>query len=290
MFRLINGVTARVRICPTPKSRSPSPFLISNPTSRSIYIVPGHLTSTVRTPRNMPEVVPQTRPHSEVSEDPGEVLASTEKKPRLEIEVSHSEGPLVASTSTAPAATRQKQASSGGKKSKKKTGKRGRVPPEPYSPDDVLWRDVRDLLGADVADKIIEEGNEWESPFNYEEELEVEVSAISSTGVSAHTGSVSRTSTQAQLRNSLGDGLAVAPSPKPPWVIVVPFVLPGETARVKIHQARRLHSVSSLLEIKTPNLTLRDNSRVKCRYFGVCAGCQYQVSHPDFTASAIPSL
>ena len=78
---------------------------------------------------------------------------------------------------------------------------------------------------------------------------------------------------------SLGDGLAIAPSPKPPWVVVVPFALPGEVARVKIHQSRRLHSISSLLDIKTPNPTLRDDSRIKCRYFGVCGGCQYQVSN-----------
>jgi tRNA (uracil-5-)-methyltransferase len=49
----------------------------------------------------------------------------------------------------------------------------------------VLWRDVRDLLGVGVADGIIKEGKEWESPFEYGEELEVEVSAISSTGVSS---------------------------------------------------------------------------------------------------------
>jgi tRNA (uracil-5-)-methyltransferase len=77
---------------------------------------------------------------------------------------------------------------------------------------------------------------------------------------------------------SLGDGLAIAPSTNPPWVVVVPFALPGEVARVKIHQSLRLHSISSLLEIETPNPTLRDSSRVKCRYFGVCGGCQYQVS------------
>ena len=124
-------------------------------------------------------MVPQTRPLSEVEVDPSEALTSVGKKPRLDIEAECSEEP-VASTSTAkqkpPKAEKQpKQRAS--KKEKKK-----HLPPELYSHDDVLWRDVRDLLGGGVADGIIENGKEWESPFQYGEELEVEVSTISSTG------------------------------------------------------------------------------------------------------------
>lgn len=184
MFRLINGVIVRVRVSPTPKLRSPSspPFLISPSTFRSIHNTPGFLTGTFKTRWNMAEVVPQTRPLSEVDVDPSEVLTSVEKKPRFGIEVERSEEQAVASTSTA-AATRQKPAN-GQKQSKKRASKKKKkhIPPEPYSPDDVLWRDVHDLLGAGVADGIIEEGKEWESPFQYGDEVEVEVSAISSTG------------------------------------------------------------------------------------------------------------
>ena len=226
----------------------------------------------------MTEVVPQTRPLSEVDVVPTEVLTSVGKKPRLDIQVERSEKQAVASTSTATT-TKQKPAN-GEKQSKKKASKKKkqkRLPPEPYSHDDVLWKDVRDLLGSGVADGIIEEGKEWESPFQYGEEVEVEVSAISSTGMHPHIYFLLRSYRTRSCCFS-GDGLAVAPSPKPPWVIVVPFALPGEVARVKMHQNRRLHTISSLLEIKTQNPTLRDNSRIKCRYFGVCGGCQYQVS------------
>jgi tRNA (uracil-5-)-methyltransferase len=38
-----------------------------------------------------------------------------------------------------------------------------------------------------------------------------------------------------------------------------------------------MHSVADLLAVVTPNPALRDQSRVQCRYFGTCAGCQYQV-------------
>jgi len=136
----------------------------------------------------MAEVVPQTRPLSEVDVDPSEIITSMEKKPRLDVEVEHPKEQAVASTSTAAVTatttTKQKPAN-GEKQSKKKASKKKKkkqLPPEPYSHDDVLWRDVRDLLGAEVADGIIEEGVEWESPFQYGEEVEVEVSAISSTG------------------------------------------------------------------------------------------------------------
>ena len=128
----------------------------------------------------MTEVIPQTRPLSEVEVDPSEILTSVGKKPKLDIEAEHSEEQAVASTSTAKPRPANAEKQSKQKALKKK--KKKQLPPEPYSHDDVLWRDVRDLLGAGVADGIIEDGKEWESPFQYGEELEVEVSTISSTG------------------------------------------------------------------------------------------------------------
>ena len=183
MFRFINGVTIRVWVRSSPNFRSPSssPFLIPPSTSRSIYATPGFLTKAFKTRRKMAQVVPRARPLSEVETDPSGVLTSGEKKPRLE----RSEEQPVASTST----TKQKPAN-GEKQSKKKASKKKRqkrLPPEPYSHEDVLWRDVHELLSAEVADGVIGEGKEWESPFQYGEEVEVEVSAISSTGTYLRT-------------------------------------------------------------------------------------------------------
>ena len=193
MLRLINGVTVCTRIRPTPKLRSPlSPFLISPPALRSIYATPGFLTKAFKARRKMAEVVPQTRPLSEVEADPTETLTSVEKKPRLDVEVERSEEQSIPSTSTA----KQKPANAGKqpKQRASKKKKKKQLPPEPYSHDDVLWRDVRDLLGVGVADGIIKEGKEWESPFQYGEELEVEVSTISSTGTHFYYSPVSTVS------------------------------------------------------------------------------------------------
>lgn len=38
-----------------------------------------------------------------------------------------------------------------------------------------------------------------------------------------------------------------------------------------------MHSFADLVEVVIANDDLRDPSRVQCKYFGVCAGCQYQV-------------
>ena len=128
----------------------------------------------------MAEVVPKTRP---LSEDPGELQTSVNKKPRLS---DGSEEQPIASTSTAATATTaagQTQANAEQRlKGKRIKRKKKYPPPEPCSAEDVLWRDVRDLIGKDVADGIIAEGREWESPFERGEEVEVEVSVVSSTG------------------------------------------------------------------------------------------------------------
>lgn len=62
------------------------------------------------------------------------------------------------------------------------------------------------------------------------------------------------------------------------WVIMVPFVLPGELVKVRIKRNLGSYSEADLLEVITPS-----NARVTppCRYFATCGGCQYQ--HMDIT-------
>ena len=73
----------------------------------------------------------------------------------------------------------------------------------------------------------------------------------------------------------------MSPEGRRPWAIVVPLALPGEKIRVRTYRQGRLHSYGDLLEVITPNAELRDDSRAQCKYFGSCAGCQYQVGFHD---------
>jgi tRNA (uracil-5-)-methyltransferase len=52
--------------------------------------------------------------------------------------------------------------------------------------------------------------------------------------------------------------------------------------RVKIIRHGRMVSHADLLDIIRANPALRDMSRVKCKYFGKCAGCQYQASMSSY--------
>ncbi|GJE92113.1 tRNA methyltransferase [Phanerochaete sordida] len=127
--------------------------------------------------------------------------------------------------------------------------------PEPYSTEHILFLEAKELLGAEAV-KAAEEGTaRCVSPLPQYTELELTVSAMS----------------------SIGESLAVAPAPYPPWVVVTPFALPGEVFRAKVYSQGFFYSRADLIEIITPNPELRDDSRVKCKYFTQCGGCQYQM-------------
>ncbi|KAF9269872.1 tRNA methyltransferase [Marasmius fiardii PR-910] len=146
------------------------------------------------------------------------------------------------------------------KKNAKRLKKQREHQPELCSPEHVQWLDIVNLLGEDVVSKAIEEGREFQSPFAFHEVVELEVKALCSNG----------------------DGLAQSDSIDIlPWVVVVPFSLPGERVRVKIFKNDRMHSIADVLEIIRPNPQMRDDSRVQCRYFSKCGGCQYQMLSYD---------
>ena len=74
-----------------------------------------------------------------------------------------------------------------------------------------------------------------------------------------------------------GDSLSLVPDTNPPWVVITPVSLPGETIRARIYRQSHLCSYADFVELVKPNPQYRDDSRVKCKYFGQCSGCQYQV-------------
>ncbi|KAF8959827.1 S-adenosyl-L-methionine-dependent methyltransferase [Flammula alnicola] len=127
--------------------------------------------------------------------------------------------------------------------------------PEPCSAADVLYKEIRNLLGGDVVDAVTEAGGAFQSPFSYGHEAVLKIETI----------------------GSGGSGIGLAPTEKGPWAIVVPVALTGETVRVRIVKNDRMHSYGQLQELLKPNTELRDDSRVQCKYFGSCGGCQYQM-------------
>ena len=57
--------------------------------------------------------------------------------------------------------------------------------PEACSPADVLYKEIRKLLGEDVVDGVTESGKAFSSPCPHGEELEVKIEMIGSGGESA---------------------------------------------------------------------------------------------------------
>ncbi|CAE6532955.1 unnamed protein product [Rhizoctonia solani] len=139
------------------------------------------------------------------------------------------------------------------KKPKKSRVKRQNI--EPYSHEDVLWHDVKAVLGSEAVEAATAQDKDWESPLPFGTELELTVSGLTSTG----------------------DSISIHITPVGPWAVVVPFALPGERIRAKIYRSSRLHSFGDLLEVVEPNGTMRDSSLIRCKYFGKCAGCQHQM-------------
>ncbi len=106
------------------------------------------------------------------------------------------------------------------------------------------WPRVGALEGRDILDSL-------PAPFT---EIDVKVHDISSTG----------------------DGLALSSSSN--QVYVVPFAVPGDTVRVKVirHHVEEHHSIADFLHVVEPS-PLRDDSRIECKYFAKCSGCQFQM-------------
>ncbi|KAI5453138.1 tRNA(m5U54)methyltransferase [Naganishia albida] len=85
---------------------------------------------------------------------------------------------------------------------------------------------------------------------------------------------------------SHGDGIAVYPlePEKPQWAVIIPFTLPGDRVRARVTRHAQYHSFAEPLQVisespETTNFPIqlqRDNSLIGCKYFGTCAGCQYQ--------------
>jgi tRNA (uracil-5-)-methyltransferase len=118
--------------------------------------------------------------------------------------------------------------------------------PEPPEPADSQSRLAQNADGING-----QKGDSLPEPFT---EIEVKVVELSSTG----------------------DGLALHPSSN--QIYVVPFTAPGDIAKVKVvkHFPDENYSLTDFISVLEPS-PLRDDTRINCKYFSKCSGCQFQM-------------
>ena len=121
--------------------------------------------------------LPQTRALSE-----SEVDEPTHKKPRLD---DHGKEDNIDIAMEDPIASTSQPTRNNGsdKRSKKKNNKRKEVPlPELCSAADVLYQEIRLILGSDVVDAVTSEGGAFKSPYLRGDEVEVTIDRMSAGG------------------------------------------------------------------------------------------------------------
>ena len=144
-----------------------------------------------------------------------------------------------------------------GKRQFKNKNKRQKLQSEPGqdgSNEDVLLADVLSILKLQDTIPSSEEKEPTAKFAELPQEIDAPVTELSSTG----------------------DGLALLPGTHK--VLVVPFTIPGDTARVKIFKQNtdRPFLQTDFLRIEKASAK-RDEKLIKCPYFAKCSGCQFQM-------------
>lgn len=148
-----------------------------------------------------------------------------------------------------------------GQGNSEKRVKKVKRPANDGSENDVLFTDVKNLLGRYREPKSPKD-DVWEcgdglakhqrSQLERYSEVEVDISELSSTG----------------------DGLGIADSQD--HVYVVPFSVPGDKVVAKTVNQFLLYTLTDFVKVLKPGPS-RDDSLPKCPYFAKCAGCQLQM-------------
>lgn len=151
----------------------------------------------------------------------------------------------------------------GGKGGYQKKMKKAK-PAKEGSAEEVLTADIRAMMEAQkLDDSAAAEGTAAETT-----EAETQTEELPEPG--------SEIDVEVHTLSSTGDGLARQQGRK--QIYVVPFSVPGDTIRVKVyrHLLDQHHSIGDFLSVVKPS-PLRDDARIKCKYFAKCSGCQFQM-------------
>jgi len=130
-------------------------------------------------------------------------------------------------------------------------------------------------------------------PFAYHAEIELEISTLTNRGHGLgrvelpeeepkEMESAGRTDSRSTpIEKGLPDVEPAGSTPNKerlrPWVVMVPFTLPGERVRVRVFRNHKNYSEADLVEVLQASPHRVDP---RCGLFGQCGGCQYQ--HLDY--------
>lgn len=168
---------------------------------------------------------------------------------------------------------------------KKKTGpkpRRFKEPPvaDPVSPEGVLITDIKTFLASKeiTEQQVINNLREFFTrprDFVHPEHRVVTVTIEARSGSGEGIGLV-------KLENSnVKEGESTTEQKQEYQVVVIPFTVIGDVVEAKIYKTQRYYFNAELLKVITPS-PQRDDSLIKCKYFGKCSGCQYQmISYDD---------
>lgn len=152
--------------------------------------------------------------------------------------------------------------------------------------EEVLIADVRALFAAqkisNVSQATIENGNAESATVESGAEQQESPAAEGEVPVSNAISEAPLPERFSEIQvkvveiSSTGDGLALHPPTN--RIYVVPFSVPGDIVMAKVitHFSHENYSIADFISVIKPS-PLRDDTRVNCKYFSKCSGCQFQM-------------
>ena len=172
---------------------------------------------------------------------------------------------------------RQFQGGRGAKRQRTKKEK----PIQEGSSQEVLLADVRALFAAqELADTVLESSSHTTDALEIGESEPLAAQTENGTNGRKEDDRLPEPFTEIEVKvvelSSTGDGLARHPTSN--QIYVVPFTAPGDTVRVKVvkHFEDEHYSLTDFVSVLEPS-SLRDDTRINCKYFSKCSGCQFQM-------------
>ncbi|RFU34511.1 hypothetical protein B7463_g1803, partial [Scytalidium lignicola] len=184
---------------------------------------------------------------------------------------------------------RRKRQVQGGRGAKRQRIRKEK-PVKEGSSEEVLLEDVRALFAAQkLADTVTPADLETTSSNSKEFPADAQISSTANGDGDVESPPLGKVKlpdpfTEIEVKvteiSSTGDGLAWDSTSE--QIYVVPFTAPGDTVKAKVikHFRDSHYSLADFVSVVEPS-PLRDDSRIRCKYFSKCSGCQFQMLYYD---------